>query len=690
MSSGFHSPEKAAGGGKSPVQPMAPAQHVVSAPPANVPEEGIETLRAFSALHEEIQRSKKEGGNFWRLLQSIATKAQEVTGSAGVAIAVTEGGRIVCRGSAGSSAPPIGTPLNPTSGFTALCYRTGAVVRCDDAETDERVDQAACKELGVRSIVAVPLRSGETMLGLVVAFDGEPIAFTDDDVRHLSLFGELAVDAMKPPEPEPPHAVEPPKAVQPPKIAEPNKPVEAPVGRSSDWTAAATEPVVFRSLEQAGEVKSRLPWLFTGLLLLVAGAFATGWFLWNRVGTKQAAPAVSEAPAAAAIQTQVPEVSPTALLPQVTGIRHWSNADGTTVVIDLQGDVAYEVHRLTSPDRVFFDLHDTLLAKELSPKTIEVGDDLLTRIRVAQPTPGVTRVVLETKEKSNFSVSQEPSPPRLVIEFRNLNAPPKPKLQGQQLFPAAPEIHFADIDPPSQDDNRLRALVPHMRIVLDAAHGGWDVGAMGKQGVLEKDLALEITQRLGQMLQQRLGLEVIYTRTDDTFVPLERRAVIANEVAADLFVSVHANYSSDPGARGVETYYTASSPSTRVMEAEEREVGPTPELNMSPAQLRVKSDASRRLAVSVQQAMNSAVASKIQGGRNRGVKAASFVVLTGTMMPAILAEVSFVSSPEDEANLRDPRYRQTLAEGLYRGVSQYAAQSARTKTASKNVRKAGL
>ncbi len=676
MSSGFNTPERAAAGGKPSVTPMSPAQRVASTPPGNVPEEGIETLRAFSALHDEIQRSKQHGGNFWRLLQSIATKAQAVTGSDGVAIAVTEGGRIVCRGSAGSSAPPVGTPLNPTSGFTALCYRSGTIVRCDDAETDERVDQAACRDLGVRSIVAVPLRSGETILGLVEAFDSDAFAFMDDDVRNLSLFGELAVEAMKPAQtPEPP---------------EPPKPAEATVARSSDWTAAATEPVIFGSLEQAGEGGYRLPWLLAGLLALVVAAGGTGWFLWNRFGTTQSTPAVSEASPTPATRTEVPQVSPTALLPQVTGVRHWSNADGTTVVIDLQGDVAYEVHRLTSPDRVFFDLHDTVLVKELSAKTIEVGDELLTRIRVAQPAPGVTRVVLETKEKSNFSVSQEPSPPRLVIEFRNLNAPPKPKLQGQQLFPAAPEIHFPDIGPPSQEDKRMRALVPHLRVVLDAAHGGWDVGAMGRQGVLEKDLALEITQRLGQMLQQRLALEVIYTRTDDTFVPLERRAVIANEVGADLFVSVHANYSSDPAARGVETYYTASSPSTRVMEAEEREVGPTPELNMAPAELRAKSEASRRLAVSVQQALNSAVASRIQGSRSRGVKAASFVVLTGTMMPAILAEVSFVSSPEDEANLRDPSYRQTLAEALYLGVSRYAAQGGRTKAAGKNTRKAGL
>jgi N-acetylmuramoyl-L-alanine amidase len=667
MSNSFHPPEKSSPVKSTPADPPSSSPRVASPPHAP---EAIETLRAFAALHDEIQRSKQVGGTFWGTLQSIATKAQAVLGSSGIAIAVTEGGRIVCRGSAGFLAPPPGTALNPTSGFTALCYRTGTIVRCDDAERDDRVDKDACRSLGIRSMVAAPLRRGETILGLIEAFDGKPMAFTDDDVRTLNLFGELAVEAMKPKEDSP-------------------RPAEPAVAPTSDWTAAATQPVIFRSLEPPKEARFRLTWLLLGLLGFVVACTALGWFVWNH-RSPEAAPTASSVSTEPASSVEIPQVSTESLLPKVTGIRNWSDADSTTVVVDLQGDVNYETHKLTSPAQgIFFDLHDTVLAKEFAGKTIEVAGDLVSRIRVGQPQAGVVRVVLETKNEAKLTVSQEPNPPRLVIEFRNVNALPKPKLQGQQLFPSAPQIHFPDISPPSAEDKRLRALVPHLRIVLDAAHGGWDVGAMGQKGVLEKDLALEITQRLGQMLEQRLGIEVIYTRADDTFVPLERRAVIANEVGADLFVSIHANYSSDSATRGVETFYTASSPSTRVMEAEEREVGPTPELNMTPAELRAKSDSSRRLAVSVQQALFSTVSGNIPGSRNRGVKAASFVVLTGTMMPAILAEVSFVSSPEDEANLRDPHYRQNLAEALYRGVARYSAQNSRD-LARKTNHKAGL
>jgi N-acetylmuramoyl-L-alanine amidase len=671
MSNSFHPPEKSSPLSTTPADPL-PSSTRVDSPAPHAPEEAIETLRAFAALHDEIQRSKQVGGTFWGTLQSIASKAQAILGSSGVALAVTEGGRIVCRGSAGSLAPPPGTTLNPTSGFTALCYRTGTIVRCDDAERDDRVDKDACRSHGIRSMVAAPLRQGETILGLIEAFDAKPMAFTDNDVRTLNLFGELAVEAMKPRE-------NPPA----PRTPEPA------IASASDWTAAATQPVIFRSLEPPKEARFRLTWLLLGVLGFLVAGTALGWFIWNH-RRAEAAPTISTASTEPASAVEIPQVSTESLLPKVTGIRNWSDADSTTVVIDLQGDVNYETHKLTSPAQgVFFDLHDTVLAKEFASKTIEVGGDLVSRIRIGQPQAGVVRVVLETKNEAKLTVSQEPNPPRLLIEFRNLNAPPKPKLQGQQLFPAAPQIHFPDISPPSAEDKRLRALVPHLRIVLDAAHGGWDVGAMGQKGVLEKDLALEITQRLGQMLEQRLGLEVIYTRADDTFVPLERRAVIANEVGADLFVSIHANYSSDSATRGVETFYTASSPSTRVMEAEEREVGPTPELNMTPAELRTKSDSSRRLAVTVQQALFSAVSGNIPGSRNRGVKAASFVVLTGTMMPAILAEVSFVSSPQDETNLRDPHYRQALAEALYRGVARYSAQNARD-LARKTTHRAGL
>ena len=243
--------------------------------------------------------------------------------------------------------------------------------------------------------------------------------------------------------------------------------------------------------------------------------------------------------------------------PRVTGVRHWTSADSSTVVLDLEDQVQYEAHRLAGPDRIYFDLRDTQLASDLIAKSIDVGDTFVNRIRMAQPVAGMTRIVLETKANSTFSVSLEPNPYRLVVEVRKVGATPKAAVN---LFPNATQAEKNKlaivIPPPTKEDLQLRARVPKLRIVVDAGHGGWDLGTVGRRGLLEKDLVLEIAQRLGKLLESRLGMEVIYTRQDDNYIPLDERASIANQSQADLFVSVHANYSDLPSARGVETYYT--------------------------------------------------------------------------------------------------------------------------------------
>ncbi len=158
----------------------------------------------------------------------------------------------------------------------------------------------------------------------------------------------------------------------------------------------------------------------------------------------------------------------------------------------------------------------------------------MNRIRVAQPVAGMTRVVLETKANSTFSVSLEPNPYRLVVEVRKIGATPKGAVN---LFPNAAEAEKNKlaivVPPPTKEDLQLRARVPKMRIVVDAGHGGWDLGTVGRRGLLEKDLVLEIAERLGKLLESRLGMEVIYTRQDDNYIPLDERASIANQSQAD-------------------------------------------------------------------------------------------------------------------------------------------------------------
>jgi N-acetylmuramoyl-L-alanine amidase len=297
------------------------------------------------------------------------------------------------------------------------------------------------------------------------------------------------------------------------------------------------------------------------------------------------------------------------LLPKVTGIRHWSSVESSTVVIDMQDQVQYEAHRLPNPERIYFDLHDTTLAANFSGRTITINDALLQRIRVAQPMAGVTRIVLETNGASDFSVSLEPNPYRLVVEVRKPGSKPRERAKIDLFAPENPASLSQAVtksNPPDQivvnqkapnqislnqttlnqfslqqiplhpipqtptaggnnDDGSVAAskplyggepltpiYAPKLRIVLDAGHGGWDLGTVGRKGLLEKDLVLDIVKRLGHLVESRLGATVIYTRKDDTYIALEKRTEIANVAQANLFISVHANYSDYPSARGVE------------------------------------------------------------------------------------------------------------------------------------------
>jgi N-acetylmuramoyl-L-alanine amidase len=240
------------------------------------------------------------------------------------------------------------------------------------------------------------------------------------------------------------------------------------------------------------------------------------------------------------------------------------------------------------------------------------------------------------------------------------------------------------------DRSLIRALGLKIgKIVIDAGHGGHDTGTIGPHGLEEKDLVLEVARRLGKMLETRLGAEVVYTRRDDTFIPLETRTAIANRERADLFISVHANSSNDPEARGVETYYLnfTSSPGALEVAARENAVSEKSiyELQdlVKKIALKEKIEESREFAGDVQESLHSGLATKSPGIRDRGVKKAPFIVLIGANMPSILAEISFVSNPGDEHRLKTSDYRQRIAESLYRGVAKYANGLSGVKVAAK-------
>ena len=493
-----------------------------------------------------------------------------------------------------------------------------------------------------------------------------------------------------------------------------------------------------------------------------------------------------------AAATPAPDLKPrrSGPLALVTGIRHWSTPNYTRVAIDLGDEVQYEAARVPTPDRIYFDLHGTRLAHDLVGKSFAVTDDgFLKKIRTAQFSNDMTRVVLDVNDVTEYSAFLLPNPYRLIIDIHGGTKSPAPasasvdspakaaeavpntrainagssadvarlsdqpgKVEATSVptsQPIAAVVHgrsrtaiqpatateddaTAAIPAPpppasvpmrrtrkpkiTSPDGRVvgdpgtpaRAAVPTAdgetslvralglkvgRIVIDAGHGGHDSGTIGIDGIEEKEVVLDVALRLGHLLTQRLGAEVIYTRSDDTFVPLETRTAIANKAQADLFLSVHANSSPESSARGVETYYLnfTSQPDAIEVAARENAVSGQSIYQLSDLvkkiTLKDKIAESREFASDVDASLYSGLQRGNEGLKNRGVKKAPFIVLIGANMPSILAEISFVTNPRDAAQMRQPEYRERIAQSLYRGVARYAeglssAPSAAQRTAS--------
>jgi N-acetylmuramoyl-L-alanine amidase len=223
------------------------------------------------------------------------------------------------------------------------------------------------------------------------------------------------------------------------------------------------------------------------------------------------------------------------------------------------------------------------------------------------------------------------------------------------------------------------------RIVIDAGHGGHDPGTIGHGGLQEKDLVLDVALRVERLVRQELGTEVVMTRSTDVFVPLEERTAIANTQKADLFLSIHANSSRNPRARGIETYFLnfARSPHAEEVAARENAISPA---TLKDLQNLVKAiinnskiDESRDFAASVQEGIVDGLRPQ-HSVEDRGVHTAPFYVLIGANMPAVLAEIAFVSNPEEEKRLKRAEYRDILARSILVGVRSYLEALNRTQT----------
>ncbi len=423
-----------------------------------------------------------------------------------------------------------------------------------------------------------------------------------------------------------------------------------------------------------------------------------------------------------------PAVSHSVGIPRLRRIRSAVTEDATRVTIDLEDVVHYNSGRLENPERIFFDLREARLtpevAREVAHENANVDGDVLTAIRVAQNHAGVVRIVLNVNHVKEYVASVSPNPPQLLIDLYRKQPPPA-ILKIARASHNSSNIHetaelrspeASTIEPDAMSDTLVRpsqptalrvskstskpdldqpAIAPKPthegqstltralglkigRIVIDAGHGGHDTGTIGPTGLMEKDLCLDVALRLSKIIKQRLpGAEVVLTRSDDSFIPLEERTAIANEAHADLFISIHANSSQDHGARGIETYYLNLKGSPEAMEVAAREnavanvgIHDLEDLVKKIAR-NEKIDESKDFAEDIQASLSQRVQKTNKTVKNRGVRKAPFVVLIGADMPSILTEISFLSNPADEQLLKQPENRQRVAEGLYQGVASY-------------------
>jgi len=412
----------------------------------------------------------------------------------------------------------------------------------------------------------------------------------------------------------------------------------------------------------------------------------------------------------------------------VDNLRFWEGPNSIRIIVDVDGQVTFNQGDAKNPDRIFVDISAAKLNSVLAGKQWPVKSTLLQQIRIGQNSNSTVRIVLDVGNIGRVTSFTLRDPDRVVIDVfgketaapaaeivsARTTKPPPPAAPAPAPAPAvvtsetarllisppaattpaaspakkSPEPEAKAITPAKATNSGTRSLVRSLglklsRVVIDAGHGGHDTGTVGQHGYTEKELVLDVAQRVKQLVETELGAEVVMTRNDDNFVPLEARTAIANEQQADLFISIHANSSRVRSVRGVETYFLNFTSSREALEtasrenaASERSIHELQDL-VKKIMLRDKVDESRELAQHIERAL----AVRKGSGTDRGVKQAPFVVLIGANMPSVLAEICFISNPQDEKLGKTPENRQAIAQSLFEGIRSYAESLSGTKTA---------
>ena len=418
----------------------------------------------------------------------------------------------------------------------------------------------------------------------------------------------------------------------------------------------------------------------------------------------------------------------------VLPVQYWSSDNYSRVVIKSSEPVDYHVKLLDQQNgmsrRLFIDFKKSYISQKYrSPVSIE--DGLLKRIQTSQLDATTVRVYLDTESIADYKVFNLKDPFRVVIDVRGGRGRalriPRRKVAPQMIPDIKPLVVQAKNDEKVEVKVKVKVktaasetvlaraleikaekiITPRKRkrapavvrvekyprvenltlaqqlglgvrrIVIDPGHGGKDPGAVGF-GLKEKDIVLNVAKKIKKILEGKNGYEVLLTREDDVSLALEERTAIANTKEADLFLSIHVNAHPEETIRGVETFYLNLATHTEAMRVAALE-NATSTHNMSEMQdilselmQNEKINESSQLAESVQLHMVDGLKKQNFQVKDLGVKQAPFYVLIGAEMPAILAEISFITNPEEAKLMKNEKYLQTLAEQIVAGVLSYA------------------
>jgi len=354
---------------------------------------------------------------------------------------------------------------------------------------------------------------------------------------------------------------------------------------------------------------------------------------------------------------------------EIYGLRYHSHPYFTRIVIDIGSLREYTSNKLRSPDRIYVDIYEAKLNPILQGQSLPISSDYLRQIRIAQKTVSTVRAVIEVdfSRIKHYEVFNLFDPFRVVIDIYPLET-----AFGPSLKPTQPP------KPTQSGYSMIRQLGLGIRtIVIDPGHGGTDPGCIGKNGLMEKDIVLEVCLALKKLLSAKGDLEVILTRETDIYVPLENRTVIANQKRADVFISIHVNSSINRKRAGMETFFLNFSPDPTVNEIAARE-NATSTKNISEMKETImkivqnsKILESKELARKIHLNLLKYLSQNSSTLRDLGVKGGPFWVLIGGEMPSVLIEISHLSNSREAQNLKNSLYRQQIAQGIYEGILEY-------------------